>query len=162
MPHETEVKRLVGTDVIANTAAHTHTGAETHSGAEVFSGAITFTGGTMIHAANITTTGDLSLTQATHAGLKIRTTVKDLDLTLPLASANTAGIEFTMVVGAAATAAVGATLKVTSADKVNGGTPGKGLINSGSTDAVGDSVTVYSDGADWWTIAQRGTWDAES
>lgn len=96
-----------------------------------------------------------------HIGNVIKTTVTNIDATLPDAGAGRAGDQYTFLVGVAATTG-GATLKVTGTDTINGGTSGKGLINSATTDAVGDSVTVVSDGSNYWTIAQRGTWDAES
>jgi hypothetical protein len=110
----------------------------------------------------VATSVDLTLTRVSHAGAIVRTSVKDKDLTLPLSSTMPSGTKFTMLVGAAATDG-GATLKVAGTNKVNGGTSGKGLINSATTDAAGDSVTVAADGAGgFWTIAQRGTWNAQS
>ena len=102
----------------------------------------------------------------THAGKVVKTTTSNLTVTLPLASTDVGDdgreLKYTVVVGVAATTGGGVTLAVTGANKVNGGTSGKGLENSGSTDALGDSVTVVSDGADWWTMGKVGTWDAEA
>jgi hypothetical protein len=113
-------------------------------------------------APEITTAVDLTLTEGTHGGRIIRTTAGNKDLTLPAISAVKSGTQFTMVVGVA-TGSGGATLKVAGTDTVNAGTGGKGLTNSHGTDAVGDSVTVYSDGsAGWYTIGKVGTWAAES
>lgn len=108
----------------------------------------------------VTTSAALSLTYNTHAGKIVRTTVKNLTLTLPLASSANSGEQYTVVTGTPGT--TGLVLAVTSADKVNTGTSGKGIVNSGSTDAIGDSVTVVSDGSGWFTTAMVGSWAAEA
>ena len=68
MPHRTETKRLVGAEVITNTAIHTHTGAETHTGVETHTGAEVFSGSPtgVVVAKTITFTEDASST--THTG----------------------------------------------------------------------------------------------
>lgn len=106
----------------------------------------------------VTTSASLSLTYNAHAGKIVRTTVKNLTLTLPLATTGKAGETYTVLTGVAGT--TGLILGVTSADTVNGGTSGKGLTNSGTTDAVGNSVSVVSDGTGWYTVAQVGAWAA--
>lgn len=106
--------------------------------------------------AMVTTSIDLSLTHATHAGKVVRTTVKNIDQTLPLATQAKRGEVYTMLLGVDSDAA-GANsphLKVTSADKINSGTSGKGLKFT-SLSVAGESVTVVSDGSDWWTIASH-------
>ena len=110
----------------------------------------------------VSTTAALSLTYNTHAGKIVRNTAKNLNITLPLATTAKAGEQYVVMVGINSTTGQDLTLKVTSADKVNEGTSGKGLKNEGSTDSVGDSVTVVSDGTGWYTTAMVGTWLAEA
>ena len=122
---------------------------------------LTFNGANIQHAAPVTTTANLVLTNAVHAGKVIFSNKVDLSITLPVATTAKIGEEYTLMSQTISTGQ-GTRLAVTSADAINGGTSGKGLDNSGTTDAIGDSVTVKSNGTGWYTIGQRGTWDAES
>jgi hypothetical protein len=39
---------------------------------------------------------------------------------------------------------------------------GKGAVNTQATSAIGDAFTVWSDGTDWFGIAEAGTWAREA
>lgn len=39
---------------------------------------------------------------------------------------------------------------------------GKGAVNTQATSAIGDAFTVFSDGVDWFGLAEAGTWAREA
>jgi hypothetical protein len=142
-----------------HTGAETHEGIESHTGAETHEGDETHTGQEWLKRlpSYISMTADATAAYATHSGKVVRTTVTNIDLTLPAASE--VGAHYKFLVGVAATAG-GATLKTTGSDTINGGTTGEGLINTAATDVVGDYVEVISDGSDYFVIGQNGIWAA--
>jgi hypothetical protein len=92
-------------------------------------------------------------------------TAADKICTLP---ATVAGLRFTFVISAAAlSAGTGFSISPNASDKImaNGITSAdnKDLINTGATDAEGDTVTIEGDGVDgWYVTVMRGTWAREA
>lgn len=93
-------------------------------------------------------------------------TAADVVATLPsLAglSGNDA-VEWTFI-STVPSAGVGVSISPNALDYINGGTIDKDLINSGATDAKGDSCTIVGndnvDADGWWTSQRTGTWAAE-
>lgn len=85
-------------------------------------------------------------------------TAADVVFTLP---ATVVGLVFTFI-NAALSSGTGLSVSPVAADNINEGTDDKDLINTGSTDVVGDSVTLVGDGSNgWYTTALVGTWAAE-
>lgn len=85
-----------------------------------------------------------------------------VDLVVTLPDADEAGVYFAFVTKSPS-AGTGLSLSPQAADKINGGTVDKDLINSGASDAAGDAVELVSDGAGgWWTRGKVGTWAAEA
>lgn len=84
--------------------------------------------------------------------------------TLPKTTVVGAGFVCTLIAGVLPGAGAGTTLTPNAADKFQGnGFNAKGagatLVNSAASDAVGDLVTVVSDGAGiWYVISKVGTW----
>ena len=104
----------------------------------------------------------LTLTAA-DSGKTFYTTIADVVFNLP---ATAAGLSFTVVTGVAS-AGTGTALSPVAADLIEGAgvTPAdnKDLINTGATDAVGDSVTVYGNGTTGWlAVVNKGTWAREA
>lgn len=95
------------------------------------------------------------------SGKVFRVTGVDRVASLP---ATSPGLTYTFVVAASAlSAATGFSIRPVAIDKImaNGITSAdnKDLINSGATDAEGDTVTLVGDGVDGWYVTQRlGTW----
>lgn len=96
---------------------------------------------------------------AAESGSTYVTTIADVVFTLP---ATAAGLEYTFI-NNSVSAGTGLSLDPVAADKIMG----KGLakadnanyVNSGATDAVGDTTTIVGDGVDgWWVTTERGTW----
>lgn len=88
----------------------------------------------------------------------------DVVATLPAISGLEEGVHYTFVVKTLSTV-TGFSVSPAAADSINSGTDDKDLINTAATDAVGDCVTVVADTVDgdtWLTMAQVGTWAAES
>lgn len=162
MPSKAFTERLLAATARTIDSVWTIAGNWIFSGRTTFSGRVTRTGAEYAPPV-VSATTDVTLAPSTHAGKVVKTTVKDKDVTLPLASL-CSGAVFSLLVGVAATVGtgVGATVKVQGTNKINGGTSGKGLINSGSTDAVGDCLTVKSDGANYLTIGKVGAWNAQA
>lgn len=85
-------------------------------------------------------------------------------LTLPRTTVVGPGFVATLLVGVLPGAGAGTTLTPNANDKFAGNgfnakTAGQTLVNSAATDAVGDLVTVQSDGAGvWYVISKVGTW----
>lgn len=92
--------------------------------------------------------------------------VADLVVNLPPAGAGTKGNKVTMTVKTIS-GGTGASFSPVSSDKIQGtgitAADNKDLINSGATDAVGDTLTLVCDGADgWWITSKIGTWAREA
>jgi hypothetical protein len=80
-------------------------------------------------------------------------------VTLPDASVAGIGAKYTVVTGALPGAGAGTTVTPASGDNINAKAADATLVNSAASDAVGDSVTLVSDGATtWFTVAKIGTW----
>lgn len=90
----------------------------------------------------------------------------DAVFTLPAASSSTKGVWYEFETGALSSG-TGLSISPAAADHIRGNgltsTDNKDLINTGATDRLGDSVTLYCDGADGWVITQIiGTWAKEA
>jgi hypothetical protein len=111
----------------------------------------------------VSTTASLTLTHRTHAGKVIGfNAAAGLTVTLPPVTAATAGETYTVILQTLNTATSNHVITPSSTDTFNGGTSGLGLMNEGSTDAVGDSVSVISDGSGWLVLNTVGTWLTEA
>jgi hypothetical protein len=103
---------------------------------------------------------DTTLTAA-DSGKVFRVTGVDKVATLP---ATVAGLRYTFVVAAAAlSSGTGFSISPNAADKIMGNgiasADDKDLVNTGATDAEGDTVTLVGDGVDGWYVeVMRGTW----
>lgn len=96
---------------------------------------------------------------AADSGTVFLATATDVVFTLP---ATVKGLIYTFVT-AAVSAGTGTSLSPNASDNINEGTDDKDLINTGTSDNVGDSVTLVADGTlGWYTISKIGTWAAES
>lgn len=89
----------------------------------------------------------------------------DAVFTLPAASASTVGVWYEFECGALSTG-TGLSISPAAADHIRGNgltsTDNKDLINSGASDRLGDSVSIYCDGVDGWVIEKVvGTWAKE-
>jgi hypothetical protein len=87
----------------------------------------------------------------------------DIVVTLP---ATEAGLEYTFITHTVS-AGTGASVSPAAADAIHGkgltSVDNKDLINTGATDAEGDSVTLVGDGVDgFWVVAANGTWAKEA
>ena len=89
----------------------------------------------------------------------------DVVFTLPAIADVAEGTNFTAVCGALSSG-TGLSISPAAADKISGGgmvgADDKDAINTGSSDVVGDSLTVTSDGVDWLVTNKIGTWAVES
>ena len=82
-----------------------------------------------------------------------------VNVTLPDASKAGIGAKFTVVTGALPGAGAGTTVTPASGDAINAKAADAALVNSAASDAVGDSVTLVSDGdTHWFTVNKIGTW----
>lgn len=97
--------------------------------------------------------GTLFLLTPTHASISIIATLPLTQKGLTLSFMNQLNV----------TAGVGHAISPNAANKINGGTVDKDLINSQATDAVGDTVTIIGDGdVGWFAVSRFGTWAAEA
>ena len=102
----------------------------------------------------ITVTGNRTLT-ANESGSVVICNAADVVVTLP---ATQAGLVYTIVTKVAS-AGTGTSVSPNASDNINGAADDTDLVNTGATDAVGDSVTVVGDGAaGWLTTSVVGTW----
>ena len=87
----------------------------------------------------------------------------DVVATLPALSGLQNYVYYTFIVTTLSTT-TGFSISPAAADSINNGTDDKDLINTAATDAVGDSVTVYSDsnGVTWLAVIHAGTFAAEA
>jgi hypothetical protein len=86
-------------------------------------------------------------------------TANTVTVTLPDASQAGIGATFSVVTGALPGAGAGTTVAVATGDNINAKAANASLVNSAASDAVGDSVTLVSDGVTtWFTKAKIGTW----
>lgn len=91
----------------------------------------------------------------------------DLTVTLPPANRASKGRRI-CVVSHVPSGGTGTFIDVASADKIDGSgiasaAAGKGAVNTGATDALGDLLEVESDGANVWYVVNRlGTWAREA
>lgn len=101
---------------------------------------------------------------AANSGATVRLDLLASSLTtLPKASVAGKGARFNFIVDALATTGAGHRINVAVGDGVGGAgltyTDDADLLLAVATDALGDSVTVESDGvADWHIVAIKGTW----
>ncbi len=96
------------------------------------------------------------------SGSTILVTAADKVISLP---ATEAGLTYTIVT-IALSSGTGTSVDPVTADKIQGlgltGANNKDVINTGSTDEVGDSLTVLGDGGDGYIITNStGAWAAE-
>lgn len=85
-----------------------------------------------------------------------------LVVTLPAISSANAGMRITVVNTLLPTSGVGYSISPAAADSIAYGVDNKDLINTAATDALGDMVTLQSDGVDTWiVVAQTGIWAKE-
>lgn len=177
-------KDITTSGALVHSGAATLSGATTISGATVLSGATTSITGAVTFSGAIeglrldvvSTIGDVILTAAHSGSIYIATkTSATQKFTLPAASAGIAGVFYTFMCGHAdgeilidqagnevikitTFAAVGAdadTAIVTTA----GGT---GIKNTAGTNAIGDSVTLFCDGANWYSLGiTTGVWASQ-
>jgi hypothetical protein len=78
---------------------------------------------------------------------------------LPKASDAGVGAKFTVVTGALPGAGAGTTVHPATGDNINAKAANADLVNSAASDAVGDAVTLVSDGVlTWFTTGKIGTW----
>ena len=93
-----------------------------------------------------------------------------LTITLPACEA---GLKFTFVNTGAdanniitlspqATDGIWGTINIAASDTDLGGVANKDLINTKASAIKGDSVTIVSDGTDWYVTASTGIWAAEA
>ena len=89
----------------------------------------------------------------------------DAVFTLPAVTSALKGVWFTFTTGVASSG-TGLAISPAAADFIGGNgltqVVNKDLINTGATDRVGDSVTIYCDGTAWWIEALLGTWAKET
>lgn len=109
----------------------------------------------------ITTADNLSLL-ATYSGATV--VVTGVDKTIDLPAAASKGY-FTIILAAAGlSAGTGVIVKPGATEKIigNGLTPaaGVGVKCAGASDRAGDSITLKSDGTDWYITSVVGTWTA--
>lgn len=95
---------------------------------------------------------------ASESGTAFVSTAVDVVFTLPAAEK---GLWYTFVAGIVSVT-TGLSISPVAADSINSGVVNKDLINTPATDVLGDSVTVASDGTDWWTVEMHGIWAAEA
>jgi|SRR5581483_190430 len=112
----------------------------------------------------ITITADTTLA-ATDSGATIIINANDTKtVTLP---APAEGLEFLIFVKVASTSGVGHTIHPSGGSaklyaKGFTAAAGKGAVNTQATSAIGDAFYVYSDGTDWYGLAEAGTWAREA
>lgn len=92
--------------------------------------------------------------------------VVDAVFALPAASAATKGVRYSFETGVLS-AGTGLSISPSALDHIRGNgltsVDNKDLINTGATDRLGDSVTIYCDGVDGWVIESIiGTWAKEA
>ena len=94
---------------------------------------------------------------ADESGAVVIVTAADKVITLP---ATQAGLTYTITLGnGGLSSGTGLSVSPNASDKINAKADDADLVNTGATDAVGDSVTVVGDGADGWVVvSQTGTW----
>ena len=90
----------------------------------------------------------------------------DAVFSLPAASADTKGVRYEFETGALS-GGTGLSVSPAAADHIRGNgltsVDNKDLINTGATDRIGDSVSIYCDGVDGWVIEWVvGTWAKEA
>jgi hypothetical protein len=86
----------------------------------------------------------------------------DLTVTLPKSNNDTKGNIVTVVTGVAS-GGTGNQVDPNGSEIIAGlgitEAAGKSYINTGATDAVGDTAILKADGdGKWWVVSQRGTW----
>jgi len=94
---------------------------------------------------------------ADESGSVVIVTAADKVITLP---ATQAGLQYTITLGnGGLSSGTGLSISPNASDKINAAADDTDYVNTGATDAVGDSVTVVGDGAGGWYITdQTGTW----
>ena len=104
----------------------------------------------------ISTAVDLTLDRD-DSGCHVVVTGADKVVTLP---ATGAGWVYTITRGnGGLSSGTGLSISPNASDKINAAADDTDLVNTGATDAVGDSVTLVGDGAGgWYTTSVVGTW----
>lgn len=162
---------LAFTGANTHTGIETHTGAETHSGAEVFSGAVTG----LRQPVTVGTTATYA-PAATDSGMVYIATKTSATQTYTLPTAATAGLTFTFICGHAdgeilVTPAASQTITMTTFAAVGADadtaivapSAGTGVKNTAATNAIGNSLTLVSDGITGWytTGIATGIWASQ-
>lgn len=114
----------------------------------------------------LTKTGAYSVTGDDHDRLILINSAATVAMLLPAAE-DYPGLRVTFALVVASTSGNGHLLDVTGTDRVRGNgitdAESKGLVNTQATSAIGDSVTVVSDGAGVYYITDVvGTWAVEA
>lgn len=83
--------------------------------------------------------------------------------------AKAVGLSFRVFVKVAASSGLGHIIHQAAADSASimytkglASTAGKGLTNTQATGAMGDNITVWCDGTDWYATSESGTWAREA
>ena len=85
-----------------------------------------------------------------------------ITVTLPAVSSANAGMKVTFI-NAGLPSSNNYRISPAAADNIKYGTDDKDIINSEGSDALGDLVTLVSDGVDGWYVTEQvGTWAKES
>ena len=138
--------------------------AATHFSGPLVIGGLAFTGG-----AAVLSTASVTLT-AEQSGSVFFSGTDNLVWTLPSAAA---GLNYTFV-NTGADGAAKLSISPAAADAIHGtitlaasvvelsGTDNKDLINTKATATTGNSVSLVSDGVDWYVIASTGIWASEA
>jgi hypothetical protein len=100
------------------------------------------------------------------SGTVFTNSAADVVYSLPAASPSTKGIFYTFVT-LTVSAGTGVSISPSALDKIQGkgltAADNKDLINSGASDAVGDTAVVVCDGVDGWIVTNLlGTWAREA
>lgn len=117
------------------------------------------------YTVNVISTAVNRTMTADESGSVVVVTAADKVITLP---ATQAGLVYTVMLGAGGlSASTGLSVSPAAADQIigNGFTVAddKDAINTGATDAVGDSITLIGDGSAGWYVANVvGTWAREA
>ena len=102
---------------------------------------------------------------AAESGMLVIAKVNGLTFTLPSATVVGKGVHYLFVLGGAAVATSGNSIRIRPAaadtifgGEVSGATDSENLILTGANDDEGDHVEVTCDGADWYVTRSAGTW----
>jgi hypothetical protein len=86
-----------------------------------------------------------------------------ITVTLPAVSLSNQGCRVTFVNTLLPTSGVGYSISPAAADNIKYGVDDKDIVNVVASDALGDLVTLVSDGVDGWIVTEQvGTWTKEA